>query len=111
MRNNGPTGATGWEQDAKKAGGGPSERRANLFMGWGLEFRMNGGSIAMGTYRRRVQSRTISLPLMTSIGLADTRGAAGAGFMGGALFNVLAGMLGARGARWKALGRRFRVRW
>ncbi len=30
--------------------------------------------------------------------------AAGAGFMVGALFNVLAGMLGARGARWKAPG-------
>ncbi len=37
--------------------------------------------------------------------------AAGAGFMVGALFNVLAGMLGARGARWKAPGRRSRVRW
>ena len=34
--------------------------------------------------------------MMTSIGLADMRGAAGAGFMVGALFNVLAGMLGAR---------------
>ena len=31
--------------------------------------------------------------MMTSIGLADTRGAAGVGFTGGALFNVLAGTL------------------